>query len=105
MKSTEKTFGTGRVGHSRSDNVQKFTVDTFDPESAGDGQKDLSPQDRPRSRNPRNNRRNQKPKELFQHPTLDNIIISKANVQDRLLKIAQRDADPKVEADDAQKGD
>lgn len=104
MKSTEKTFGTGRVGHSRSDNVQKFTVDTFDPESAGDAQKDLSPQDRPRNRNPRNNRRNQKPKE-FQHPTLENIIITKANVQDRLLKIAQRDSDPKVEADDAPKGD
>lgn len=102
MKSTEKTFGTGRVGHSRSDNIDKFTVDTFDPESAGDGQQDLSPQGKSRNRNSRN-RRNQKPKE-FQHPTLENIIITKANVQDRLMKIAQQDAaDPKVAAaDDAQ---
>lgn len=43
-----------------------------------------------RNRNPRNNqnRRNQKPKE-FKHPTLDNMIIPKASVQDRLLKIAK----------------
>lgn len=99
MKSTEKTFGTGRVGYSRPDN-QKFTVDTFNPENAGDypqQQHDRSPQDKPRNRNPRSNhnRRNQKPKE-FTHPTLENIIITKANVQDRLLKIANKDSEPKI---------
>lgn len=92
MKSSGRSYGTGRVGHARPDNDQKqFTVDTFNPENGGDGPRDggdRSPQDRPRNRNPRNNRRNQKPRE-FQHPTLENIIITKANVQDRLLKIAK----------------
>lgn len=107
MKSTEKTFGTGRVGYSRPDNVQnqKFTVDTFNPDNAGDypQQHDRSPQDKQqRNRNPRSNhnRRNQKPKE-FTHPTLENIIITKANVQDRLLKIANTDSEPKVAAEPA----
>ncbi|CRL01373.1 CLUMA_CG014339, isoform A [Clunio marinus] len=94
LKSSEKTFGTGRVGHSRNENIQKFTVDTFDPENV----QDKSPQDKPRHRNQRNNhnRRNQKPKE-FQHPTLENIIVSKTSVQERLLKIAkdkQDDVEP-----------
>lgn len=99
MKSSGRSYGTGRVGHARPDNDQKqFTVDTFNPENRSDGPRDgadRSPQDRPRNRNPRNNnRRNMKPKE-FQHPTLENIIITKANVQDRLLKIAK---DPLPEA-------
>lgn len=94
VKSTEKTFGTGRVGHSRPDNIQKFTVDTFDPKTAGETpQQDRSPSDKPRNRNPKSshNRRSHKPKEQlpFQHPTLDNIIITKTSVQDRLLKIAK----------------
>jgi len=94
LKSTEKTFGTGRVGHSRPENIQKFTVDTFDPKTAGGNpQQDRSPIDKPRNRNPKSshNRRSHKPKEQlpFQHPTLDNIIITKASVQDRLLKIAK----------------
>lgn len=103
VKSSEKTFGTGRVGHARNENVQKFTVDTFDPENAGErSQQDRSPQEKPRNRNPRNNRRNQKPRE-FQHPTLENIIITKTSVQDRLLKIAKDDV--KVEAVDASNGE
>lgn len=106
VKSTEKTFGTGRVGYSRSDNVQKFTVDTFNPEIAGDHpqRNDGSPSDKTHNRILRNNhnRRNQKPKE-FTHPTLENIIITKANVQDRLLKIANKDSEPKFEAQAAQK--
>lgn len=92
MKSSEKTFGTGRVGrqHSHPDDIGKFTVDTFNPEMANEQREDRSPQDKPRNRNPRNNpnRRNQKPRE-FTHPTLDNIVITKANVQDRLVKIAK----------------
>lgn len=108
VKSTEKTFGTGRVGHARSDNMQKFTVDTFDPNSPGDRQQgDRSPgQDKPRNRNPRPNRRNQKPKE-FQHPTLENIIINKTSVQDRLLKIAKDDGavKPSAPAEEAKNGD
>lgn len=90
MKSPEKQYGTGRVGRPRNDNAQKFTVDTFDPEKSDehqDEQSDRSPNDKPRNRNHRN-RRNQKPKE-FQHPTLENIVIPKASVQDRLLKIAK----------------
>lgn len=102
VKSPEKQYGTGRVGRSRNDNVQKFTVDTFDPEHADehqDQQNDRSPNDRPRNRNPRN-RRNQKPKE-FQHPTLENIIIPKASVQDRLLKIAKDPLTPTEGSSDA----
>lgn len=101
VKSTERKIGTGRVGHARSDNVQKFTVDTFDPENQGEKhpqEQERSPQDKPRNRNPR---RNQKPRE-FQHPTLENIIITKANVQDRLLKIAKdKDVELKTGGDDA----
>jgi len=101
LKSTEKTFGTGRVGpHSRPDNSQKFTVDTFDPENTGEKphHSDRSPQDKPRNRNPRSNhnRRNQKPKE-FQHPTLENIIISKTSVQERLLRVKD-EAVPQIAA-------
>lgn len=99
VKQGERTFGTGRVGYSRPENVQKFTVDTFNLENSGENpqQNDRSPQDKPRNRNPRSNhnRRNQKPKE-FTHPTLENIIVTKANVQDRLLKIANKDIEPKV---------
>lgn len=101
VKATEKTFGTGRVAHARSDAIQKFTVDTFNPESAGDiRQQERSPSDKPRNRNPRSNRRNQKPKEQvpFQHPTLENITITKASVQERLLKIAKdKDSETKTE--------
>ena len=100
MKSTEKTFGTGRVGYSRPENIQKFTVDTFNPENTVEGQQDRSPSDKPRNRNPRNNRRHQKPKEQlpFQHPTLENIIINKTSVQERLAKIA-KDKDAEVEVE------
>lgn len=89
---TEKTYGTGRVGHSRqprdNDDAQKFTVDTFNPNNVDE--KSRQQNDQQRNRNPRNNqnRRNQKPKE-FQHPTLENMIIPKASVQDRLMKIAK----------------
>lgn len=74
--------------HSHPDEIGKFTVDTFNPEMANAPRQDRSPQDKPRNRNPRNNpnRRNQRE---FTHPTLDNIVITKANVQDRLLKIAK----------------
>lgn len=98
VKSSGRSYGTGRVGHARPDNEQKqFTVDTFNLENSDRPRddNDRSPQDKPRNRNPRNNRRNQKPKE-FQHPTLENIIITKANVQDRLLKIA-KDQTPEAE--------
>lgn len=80
-------FGTGRVGHSRppQENPQNFTVDTFNPNSV-EGQQN---EEKSRNRNRNNqNRRNQKPKE-FKHPTLENIIVPKASVQDRLLKIAK----------------
>lgn len=93
VKSSEKTFGTGRVGYSRPENIQKFTVDTFNPDSTG--QQDKPHGEKPRNRNSRNNhnRRNQKsgPREQvpFQHPTLENIIITKTSVQERLLKIAK----------------
>lgn len=101
MKSTEKSFGTGRVGHYSRPDDTKFTVDTFDPESAT--QQDRSPQhDRQRNRNPRNNRRNPKPRE-FQHPTLENIVITKTSVQDRLVKIAKDPvelAEPRIESGD-----
>lgn len=107
MRTQEKTFGTGRVGGNRPDNVQKFTVDIFDPENTGAADhhqhhqqqqmSDHSPSDKPRNRNPRNNRRNPRPKE-FQHPTLENIVIPKASVQDRLLKIAKDPiTEPQVE--------
>lgn len=102
VKSPEKQYGTGRVGRPRNENAQKFTVDTFDPEKADehqDQQGDRSPNDRPRNRNHRN-RRNQKPKE-FQHPTLENIIIPKASVQDRLLKIAKDPLTPTDASADA----
>lgn len=94
VKSSEKTFGTGRVGYSRTENIQKFTVDTFNPDSSA-GQQDKPSGEKPRNRNSRNNhnRRNQKsgPREQvpFQHPTLENIIITKTSVQERLLKIAK----------------
>lgn len=103
MKSSERTFGTGRVGYSRPENMQKFTVDTFNPENTGESrEQDKSPGDKSRNRNPRSNhnRRNQKPKEQtpFQHPTLENIIITKTSVQERLVKIAKdKDAEVKVE--------
>lgn len=89
VKSSEKTFGTGRVGYIRPESNQKFSVDTFDPNNTGENtqQQDRSPQDKSRNRTPRN-RRNQKPKE-FQHPTLENIVITKTSVQDRLARIAQ----------------
>lgn len=86
MKPSEKTFGTGRVGHVRPD--QKFAVDTFDPNDTGENTQDRSPNDnKSRNRAPRS-RKNQKPKE-FQHPTLENIVIHKTSVQDRLARIAQ----------------
>lgn len=98
VKSPEKQYGTGRVGRPRNENAQKFTVDHFDPEKADEQQEqqsDRSPHDKPRNRNHnhRNRRSNQKPKE-FQHPTLENIIIPKASVQDRLLKIAKDPLSP-----------
>lgn len=95
VKATEKTFGTGRVGHSRTDNIQKFTVDTFDPESAAEKphhQSDRSPQDKQRTRNPRNAKRIPKPQKEFQHPTLENLIITKTSVQNRLLKVVKDEA-------------
>lgn len=89
MKSPEKTYGTGRVGP-RSETIQKFAVDTFNSENTAD---DRSPSDKHRNR--RSNRRNPKPKE-FQHPTLENIVVTKASVQDRLLKIVK---DPVIKSE------
>jgi hypothetical protein len=65
-------------------------VDTFNPDNVDTRQQ---------NRNPKNNqnRRNQKPKE-FQHPTLENMIIPKASVQDRLLKIAKDSEAPTGDA-------
>jgi hypothetical protein len=102
VRPTEKKFGSGRVRTENRDN-DKFTVDTFDPNSPGEdvrqNQQDRSPQDRNRNRNPRNARRNPKPRE-FQHPTLENLIIPKASVQDRLMKISMNsNADPEVKAE------
>jgi sortase (surface protein transpeptidase) len=65
-------------------------MDTFSSDNV-----DRQQNDQNRNRNPRNNqnRRNQKPRE-FQHPTLENMIIPKASVQDRLLKIAKNSETP-----------
>jgi hypothetical protein len=59
------------------------------------------------NKNPRNQRRPQKPKANtpsepeFQHPILEKIVISKTSVQERLMRskmIDEKDNEPKVDA-------
>lgn len=99
VRPTEKKFGSGRVRPENRDS-DRFTVDTFDPNQTDERhQLDQSLQDRQRNRNPRNNRRTQKPRE-FHHPLLENLIVPKASVQDRLMKISKdldTDSEVKVE--------
>jgi len=101
VKSSEKTFGTGRV---------RPTNESYDNAEASHEQAQ-STDARKQHNKPRNNN-NRKPKPKgppqpeFQHPILDKIVITKTSVQDRLLRSKMIDdkdhQEPKVEADVAE---
>lgn len=80
--SSTKKIGSGRVGHGNGSSPQQDEKST----SPAKGDKNSNSGEK----KPRNHHRKapQKPKE-FTHPTLENIVITKASVQDRLAKIAK----------------
>lgn len=72
---SSKKIGSGRVGHGNN--------------AAHPDDKSPVKGDKNGDKKPRNHRRPpQKPKE-FTHPTLENIVVTKSSVQDRLAKIAK----------------
>lgn len=95
----EKTFGSGRVAHSRPEKNQKFPADPTDPENANDIgdnvlQQDKSEKPSSRNRNHNRNRKGKLPNPEFQHPILDKIIIPKTSVQERLLRVTSSEKEP-----------
>jgi hypothetical protein len=93
----EKTFGSGRVAHSRSEKNQKFSTDPSNPENANyvgdDTVQHHDKSDKP-LRNRNRNRRGKQPNPDFQHPILEKITVSKTSVQERLLRVMSNDKEP-----------
>lgn len=100
LKTSEKTFGTGRV---------RPSTDNYDNE--GNNEKNQSPEgngsNRKHNRSHHNRKYDKRPKgppqPEFQHPILDKIVITKTSVQDRLLRSKMMDEkdqeEPKIDTE------
>lgn len=87
MKTASKKIGSGRIGQQHG-NGEKFTVDTFNPDDTSPPQQDKSRGNKNNQRGGRKPAQPKTPKE-FNHPTLENIVVSKSSVQNRLARIAK----------------
>lgn len=100
MKTSERSFGSGRVRH-KTENYENNEATEQIPQ----------PMDARKHNRPHHNNRIRKPKPRtghvqsteFQHPILDKIVIAKTSVQDRLLRSKMMDdkdiQEPKIESE------
>ena len=97
VKSSEKTFGTGRV---RPSAESYENAEASNEQAQSDARKQHN---KPRNNSNRKPKPKGPPQPEFQHPILDKIVITKTSVQDRLLRSKMMDEkdhqEPKVEAD------